>query len=61
MDVPLEDVEHVFCVGDEVRVVAGSYMGLEGHIVQISDDMFHVCQDVSKEEVTFSLNSIKSI
>ncbi|KAG2151042.1 uncharacterized protein EDB93DRAFT_1249538 [Suillus bovinus] len=54
MDVPLEDVERVFCVGDEVRVVAGSYMGLEGHIVQISDDMFHVCQDVSKEEVLIS-------
>ncbi|KIK32639.1 hypothetical protein CY34DRAFT_101025, partial [Suillus luteus UH-Slu-Lm8-n1] len=50
------DMERLFRVGDEVQVVAGPYMGLEGHIIQISDDMFHVCQDVSKEEVRLCLN-----
>ncbi|KAG1875896.1 hypothetical protein C8R48DRAFT_768751 [Suillus tomentosus] len=48
------DVEHIFCVGDDVRVVAGPYLGLEGQIIQISDDVFHVCQGVSKEEVLVS-------
>jgi ribosomal protein L24 len=61
IDVRLEDMERLFRVGDEVRVVAGPYLGLEGHIIQISDDMFHVCQDVSKEEVRLCLNSIKTI
>jgi ribosomal protein L24 len=61
IDVRLEDIERVFCVGDEVRVVAGPYLGLEGHIIQISDDMFHVCQDGSKEEVRLCLNEIKMI
>lgn len=56
IDVRLEDMERLFRVGDEVQVVAGPYMGLEGHIIQISDDMFHVCQDVSKEEVRLCLN-----
>ncbi|KAG1897337.1 uncharacterized protein F5891DRAFT_982725 [Suillus fuscotomentosus] len=37
-----------------VRVVAGPYLGLEGQIIQISDDVFHVCQGVSKEEVLVS-------
>ncbi|KAG1794535.1 uncharacterized protein HD556DRAFT_1474554 [Suillus plorans] len=54
IDVRLEDIEHIFCVGDQVRVVAGPYLGLEGHVIQISDDMFHICQDVSKEEVLVS-------
>ncbi|KAG2052326.1 hypothetical protein BDR06DRAFT_973112 [Suillus hirtellus] len=48
------DVEHIFCVGDDVRVVAGPYLGLEGQIIQISDDVFHICQGVSKEEVLVS-------
>lgn len=56
IDVRLEDMERLFRVGDKVQVVAGPYMGLEGHIIQISDDMFHVCQDVSKEEVRLCLN-----
>jgi ribosomal protein L24 len=51
IDVRLEDVDRIFRVGDDVRVVAGPYLGLEGQIIQISDDMFHVCQGVSKEEV----------
>ncbi|KAG1895209.1 uncharacterized protein F5891DRAFT_984416 [Suillus fuscotomentosus] len=54
IDVRLEDIERVFRVGDEVRVVAGPYLGLEGHIIQICDDEFHVCQAVSKEEVLVS-------
>jgi ribosomal protein L24 len=54
IDVRLEDVECIFRVGDEIRVVAGPYLGLEGHIIQISDDMFHICQAVSKEEVAFT-------
>ncbi|KAG1809890.1 uncharacterized protein HD556DRAFT_1302308 [Suillus plorans] len=54
IDIQLEDIERVFCVGNEVRVVAGPYLGLEGHIIQISDDMFHVCQDGSKEELFIS-------
>ncbi|KAG1820995.1 uncharacterized protein BJ212DRAFT_1297457 [Suillus subaureus] len=29
----------------------GPYLGLEGHIIQISNDMFHIYQAVSKEEV----------
>ncbi|KAG0698113.1 hypothetical protein DFH29DRAFT_878242 [Suillus ampliporus] len=32
----VDDVERVFAVGNEVRMVAGTYLGLEGHIVQIS-------------------------
>jgi hypothetical protein len=51
IDVRLEDVDRIFCVGDDVRVVAGPYLGLEGQIIQISNNMFHVCQGVSKEEV----------
>ncbi|KAG2120556.1 uncharacterized protein F5147DRAFT_766471 [Suillus discolor] len=54
IDVQLEDIEHIFRVSDEVRVVAGPYLGLEGHIIQICDDVFHVCQAVSKEEVLIS-------
>ncbi|KAG1762160.1 hypothetical protein EV702DRAFT_1052638 [Suillus placidus] len=54
IDVRLEDMERLFLVSDEVWVVAGPYLGLEGYIIQISDDMFHVCQHVSKEEVLVS-------
>jgi ribosomal protein L24 len=51
IEVRLQDVERVFCVGDTVRVVAGSYLGLEGHIIQMNEGLFHVCQAVSNEEV----------
>lgn len=51
MEVQLQDLKRVFCVGDTVRVVAGAYLGLEGHVIQISGDIFHLCQDISKEEV----------
>ncbi|KAG2135055.1 hypothetical protein BD769DRAFT_1665010 [Suillus cothurnatus] len=54
MEVRLQDLERVFCIGDTVRVVAGAYLGLEGHVIQVSGDIFHLCQDISKEEVQVS-------
>jgi transcription elongation factor len=53
MEVRLQDLERVFRIGDTVRVVAGAYLGLEGHVIQVSGDIFHLCQDISKEEVGF--------
>lgn len=50
-DVRLEDIKRVFHIGDTVRVVAGPYLGVEGHIIQMEDDVFRLCQNVSKEEV----------
>ncbi|KAG2739746.1 hypothetical protein P692DRAFT_20756585, partial [Suillus brevipes Sb2] len=47
----LQDIERVFWVGDTVRVVAGAYAGLEGHIIKKSEDLFHVCQEATNEEV----------
>ncbi|KIK34179.1 hypothetical protein CY34DRAFT_98457, partial [Suillus luteus UH-Slu-Lm8-n1] len=52
-EVSLQDLERVFRVGDTVRVVAGAYLGLEGHVIQISGDILHLCQAISKEEVGF--------
>jgi ribosomal protein L24 len=49
----LEDIEKVFRVGDMVRVVAGSHLGLEGYIVQMSEEIFHVCQDISGEQASW--------
>ncbi|KAG1889783.1 uncharacterized protein F5891DRAFT_1198371 [Suillus fuscotomentosus] len=54
MEVQLQDLERVFCIGDTVWVVVGAYLGLEGHAIQISGDIFHICQDISKEEVQVS-------
>jgi ribosomal protein L24 len=51
LEARLEDVERVFWVGDAVRVVAGSYLGLEGHVIQMDKEIFCVCQGVSMEEV----------
>ncbi|KAG1718645.1 hypothetical protein EDD22DRAFT_855345, partial [Suillus occidentalis] len=53
-EVSLRDIERVFRVGDTVRVVAGPYMGLEGHLIQMSDDVFHICQETTKEVVEVS-------
>jgi hypothetical protein len=47
----LEDLERIFQVGDAVQVVAGSYLGLEGHVVRMDKDLFYLCQQVSMEEV----------
>ncbi|KAG1891580.1 uncharacterized protein F5891DRAFT_986769 [Suillus fuscotomentosus] len=46
LEARLEDVERVFWIGDAVRVVAGSYLGLEGHVIQMDKDLFHLCQGV---------------
>jgi hypothetical protein len=51
LDFRLRDVECVFRLSDSVRVVVGVYLGLEGHIVQMSDNVFHICQEATKEEV----------
>ncbi|KAG2119466.1 uncharacterized protein F5147DRAFT_647424 [Suillus discolor] len=42
----LQDIEHVFRVGDTIRVVAGSYLGLEGYVLKMCGEAFHV--EVSK-------------
>ncbi|KAG1836179.1 hypothetical protein DFJ58DRAFT_847121 [Suillus subalutaceus] len=44
----------VFRVGDTVRIVAGSYFGLEGHIIQMREDICHVCQYGTNEEIEVS-------
>ncbi|KAG1728744.1 uncharacterized protein EDB91DRAFT_1085985 [Suillus paluster] len=54
IDIQLEDIERVFWVGNTVQVVAGPYLGVEGHIIQMVDDIFHLCQDISKEELEVS-------
>ncbi|KAG2135082.1 hypothetical protein DEU56DRAFT_756723 [Suillus clintonianus] len=51
IELPLQDLERVFRVGDSVRVVAGSFLGLEGYIIQMDEDIFRICQAVSKEEL----------
>ncbi|KAG1885840.1 uncharacterized protein F5891DRAFT_1201663 [Suillus fuscotomentosus] len=53
-EVRLQDIDRIFRVGDAVRVIAGSYLGLEGNIVQMSGDIFHVCQSVTNEHVEVS-------
>ncbi|KAG1717580.1 hypothetical protein EDD22DRAFT_964626 [Suillus occidentalis] len=58
MDVRLQDIERVFWVGDSVRVVAGSYLGVEGHIVQATGDIFDVCQEVSQEVVQLPMQQL---
>lgn len=56
IEVQLQDIERVFRVGDSVRVVAGSYLGLEGHIIQMCEDTFHVCQAATNEQVSSNYN-----
>lgn len=56
----LEDVEPVFHVGEEVRVVAGDFLGLQGHVVQRNDDIFTICQSGTQEEVCFKVSFIQS-
>ncbi|KAG1894033.1 uncharacterized protein F5891DRAFT_1195724 [Suillus fuscotomentosus] len=51
IDLQVQDVERVFWVSDAVRVVVVSYLGLEGHIIGMSDEMFDVCQQDTKEEI----------
>ncbi|KAG1896777.1 uncharacterized protein F5891DRAFT_983199 [Suillus fuscotomentosus] len=54
LEARLEHVERVFWVGDVVRVVAGSHLGLEGHIVEMDKEIFRVCQGISMEEIQVS-------
>ncbi|KAG1809158.1 uncharacterized protein BJ212DRAFT_1302721 [Suillus subaureus] len=48
------------CIGDEARVITGEdvecmfWLGLEGHIIQMCNDVFHLCQELTKEEVKVS-------
>jgi ribosomal protein L24 len=48
----LVDVERVFNVGDEVRVLAGVYQGVEGHLVQKYEDNYTICQAGTQQEVS---------
>lgn len=61
MDFRLQDVERVFRLGDSVRVVAGIYLGLEGHVIQMCDDIFHICQESTKEEVSTNIQCFNLI
>ncbi|KAG1846039.1 hypothetical protein F4604DRAFT_1688533 [Suillus subluteus] len=45
-EVSLRDVERVFS--------AGPYMGVEGHLIQMCNDVFHVCQETTKEVIEVS-------
>ncbi|KAG2047192.1 hypothetical protein BDR06DRAFT_976911 [Suillus hirtellus] len=54
IEVRLQDIERVFRVGDSVRVITGPYLGLEGHILQMAEDVFHVCQATTNEVVEVS-------
>lgn len=51
VEVALQDIERVFRIGDTIRIVASSYLSLEGHIIQICEDICHVCQYGTNEEV----------
>ncbi|KAG1777581.1 hypothetical protein EV702DRAFT_1225171 [Suillus placidus] len=54
MKATLAEIEQVFNVGDEVRVVAGVYSGVEGHIVLKYDENFTICQSSTQEEIQVS-------
>ncbi|KAG1758964.1 hypothetical protein EDD22DRAFT_168624 [Suillus occidentalis] len=50
----LVDVERVFNVGDEVRVIAGVYQGVAGHLVQKYEDNYTICQSGTQQEIEVS-------
>jgi ribosomal protein L24 len=54
IEISLQDVERVFRIGDPVRVVAGSYLGLQGHIIQMDGPTFQICQDGTNEQVNIN-------
>ncbi|KAG2341497.1 hypothetical protein BDR05DRAFT_1001606 [Suillus weaverae] len=54
VDIRLDDIERIFRVGNTVQVIAGLYLGVEGHIIQMVDDTFRLCQYASKEELEVS-------
>ncbi|KAG2070472.1 hypothetical protein BDR04DRAFT_1118337 [Suillus decipiens] len=41
----------MFNVSDEVHIVAGDYMGLQGYIVQKTDEIFDICQSGMQEQI----------
>ncbi|KAG1901573.1 uncharacterized protein F5891DRAFT_1187430 [Suillus fuscotomentosus] len=50
----LKDIEPMFYVGEEVCVVAGDYLGLQGHVIQRNNDIFCICWSGTQEEVEVS-------
>ncbi|KAG1892961.1 uncharacterized protein F5891DRAFT_986285 [Suillus fuscotomentosus] len=54
IEVRVEEIERVFRVGDTVKVVAGPYLGIEGHIIQMRQDVFDICQDITNKQVEVS-------
>ncbi|KAG1881538.1 hypothetical protein C8R48DRAFT_766558 [Suillus tomentosus] len=54
IEVRVEEIERVFQVGNTVKVVAGPYLGIEGHIIQMRQDVFDICQDITNEQVEVS-------
>jgi transcription antitermination factor NusG len=46
----LKEIEHIFWVGNTIKVVAGPYLGIEGHIIQMQQYVFNICQDISNEQ-----------
>ncbi|KAG1785181.1 uncharacterized protein HD556DRAFT_1314446 [Suillus plorans] len=54
IEAKLDHVERVFNVGDEVSIIAGGYLGVQGHIVERDDDIFTICQFGMLEEIEIS-------
>ncbi|KAG2155024.1 uncharacterized protein EDB93DRAFT_1102015 [Suillus bovinus] len=50
IEVRFEGIEQVFRVGDTIKVVAGPYFGLEGHIIQMQEEIFDICQNISNKQ-----------
>ncbi|KAG0695510.1 hypothetical protein DFH29DRAFT_879991 [Suillus ampliporus] len=51
----VNDVEHMFTIGDKVHIVAETYLGLKGHVMQKDDNIFHICQSGTQEQVEVSM------
>jgi transcription antitermination factor NusG len=47
----LEDLECIFWVGDQISVVAGVHLGLQGYIVEKTGNIFSICQHLTQEQV----------
>ncbi|KAG1758508.1 hypothetical protein EDD22DRAFT_849951 [Suillus occidentalis] len=54
IEVHLEEIERVFWVSDTIKVVAGPHLGIEGHIIQMRQDAFDICQNIFNEQVEVS-------
>jgi len=35
------------------QIIAGSYLGLEGYIVEMSQEILHICQAISEQQVSW--------